>query len=144
MAKKTKGRPVTLDEVFYAYQIPGCVMGDTSVWMRLDEEFVRIVNERDIQPSALAKEIGISWRKFNSLSSRGTSPSWLSADNLLLLDAHGFNIVYILKGRRTKKLTPVEEALLDNFRNASANNQATIHTTGAALTQPEKLNEEAV
>lgn len=92
------------------------------------------------------ESLALSQSEFAELvgASRRTAIAWEKGDSsptgvqLSVLADHGFDVLYILTGKRTGEpvpLKPDESALLENYRAASAENKDHMKAVGAAFAQ---------
>lgn len=127
------------EDVFSAYNLPGLVVDDDSLWIRFDREFARLLGEKGISRKVLAKQLNVSWQKLNAMTGRSKPPGWMTPTVIRAMHVHGFDINYVLLGKPTPAPLAQDEAkLLDNYRNSSADSQSAIRKIGSALAEQDE------
>lgn len=125
--------PKTIDEVFGVYKTGRVDLSESELWVRFDHEFVRMMNAKNISGEALAKLIGAPWRTLNSEAKRDREPEWMTAYMLSAMKGVGFDVMYVVLNQRQP--SPEEMALLDNYRNTSAERKKTLQEVGSAFAE---------
>ncbi|QRY30567.1 helix-turn-helix transcriptional regulator [Variovorax sp. PDNC026] len=102
----------------------------------------RLKEERDRlgwSQATLAETAGASRRAVVAWEGGATVPG---ADALAVLAPHGFDVLYIVVGRRSgpveSRLTPDEAALLDNYQHSNEEGRAAARTVLSSLANQKK------
>ncbi len=99
----------------------------------LENLHVRLVEElRRVSPPVIAKQAGIARATVYNWMEKGNVPM----DKLVLLEAAGADVLYILTGQRSLSMPatdPAEQVLLDSYRRCGAQAKQNLIQTAALL-----------